>query len=265
MANTSSDHRSSIYQDLHHHQMSEEEEANHKSARLILTELFRYYSPKSALDIGCGFGTWLEVSQQLGVKDILGIEGSWLDRSLVCIPQQLICDIDLEQPFDLKRRFDLVICLEVAEHLSPAAAAGFVESMVRHGDLILFSAAIPFQGGHHHVNEQFLDYWSNLFQYFDYRPVDFLRPIFWQNPSILWWLRQNLIVFAKNKLLLDTNLFGGICNQPSPLSIVHPDVYLSRIRSATAEYNKLISLLSTGNSFELNRQPDGQFSIIRTS
>jgi 2-polyprenyl-3-methyl-5-hydroxy-6-metoxy-1,4-benzoquinol methylase len=145
----SDDSRHHIYHDLHHNQLIREESANAFSANLILSEVFRYYKPRSVVDIGCGIGTWLATALELGVTDVLGIEGDWLDRSLARIADELIVATDLEQPFDLGRRFDLAICLEVAEHLSPAAAPGFIDSLTRHADVILFSAAIPFQGGHH--------------------------------------------------------------------------------------------------------------------
>src|SRR5207249_654908 len=137
------DGREALYQDLHHGQLSAQEEANRFSADFILDRVFAHYRPASALDVGCGIGTWLAVAQGKGVSDILGIEGQWLDRNLARIPADRIVDLDLEQSFDLGRRFDLAIALEVAEHLSAQAAAGFVESLARHADVVLFSAAIP--------------------------------------------------------------------------------------------------------------------------
>ena len=54
-------------------------------------------------------GTWLAAAQSKGVSDILGIEGAWLDRNLARVPEHLIIDLDLEQPCDLGRRFDLAL------------------------------------------------------------------------------------------------------------------------------------------------------------
>jgi SAM-dependent methyltransferase len=262
------DTRSAVYQDLHHNQLQKQEEANRFSAELILAELFRHFQPKSLLDVGCGIGTWLAAAQRLGVADFRGIEGEWLDRKLAQVTEQAILNIDLEKPFDLGRRFDLVICLEVAEHLSPAAAAAFVESLARHSDVVLFSAAIPHQGGHHHVNEQFLDYWDRLFGQLGYRPVDFLRPLIWNDRAVLWWLRQNIVVFAREGLATGDGPFARLAERAGPLSIVHPDVYLSRLTSALAtleEHHKLMALLSSGNTFSVVRQPNGQITISRMS
>jgi len=260
------DQRQAIYNDLHRNQISQEEEANRRSAELVLAKLFQYYTPKSVLDVGCGIGTWLAVAQRMGVAEVQGIEGNWLDRRLVQVPESLIADVDLEQSFDLGRRFDLVICLEVAEHLSSQGASGFVESLVRHADVILFSAAIPFQGGHHHVNEQFLSYWQQLFEQGGYCPVDFLRVLFWDDPAVLWWLKQNLVVFAKQEHTVAPGPFAGFTQRNGPLSIVHPDVYFDRMKSAAAvadEHNKLISVLATGSTFSVIRQPNGQLTVSR--
>jgi len=257
------DGRDALYQDLHHGQLSAQEEANRVSADFLLDRLFAHYRPASVLDVGCGIGTWLDVARAKGVKDILGIEGQWLDRNLARVPAAQIVDLDLEQPFDLARRFDLVITLEVAEHLSARAAAGFVAALVRHADVVLFSAAIPFQGGHHHVNEQFLDYWQRLFQAHGYVAVDFLRPLIWDNPSILWWLRQNIVVLAKEALTKGNGPFAGV-GSGGPLSIVHPDIYADRMKMnqrIAEEHAKLVGLFSSGGMFAVTRHENGQITI----
>jgi hypothetical protein len=51
-------------------------------------------------------------------------------------------------------RFDLALCLEVAEHLPAAAGDSLVRRLASVGARILFSAAIPGQGGRNHVNEK---------------------------------------------------------------------------------------------------------------
>ena len=268
MQNDPLDDRAAVYQCLHHNELCEQEEANRHSAQVILSQVFRLFSPQSVLDVGCGLGTWLAVARQLGAADIRGIEGAWLDRRLVRVPERLIVTLDLEQAFDLGQRFDLVICLEVAEHLSSAAARQFIESLVRHADVILFSAAIPFQGGHHHVNEEFPDYWAELFHRLGYRPVDFIRPLIWADPSVLWWLRQNTLLFVRQELTTGDLPFANLAERSGPLSIVHPEIYLARMRSeqaVRAEYSRLLAILSSGNTFSVVRQANGQLAISRLS
>jgi SAM-dependent methyltransferase len=262
------DLRAAAYEDLHQRQLRAQDEANRHSAQVILSRLFQHYRPASVLDVGCGLGTWLAVAVELGVADVCGIEGTWLDRRLARVPEQFILAADLEAGFALGRRFDLVVCLEVAEHLSAAAAERFVAALVAHADVILFSAAIPYQGGHHHVNEQFADYWQKRFAAHDYQVVDWLRRGLWDDASILWWLRQNAMVYARRALCGPGGPFADLVDRAGPLSIVHPDVYLDRLQTALRsleEHNKLVALLNTGTLFSVTRQANGQLTIQRVS
>jgi hypothetical protein len=141
-----SDPRREVHADLQGRQLQAEEAKNARSAERVLEIVFRYYQPASVLDVGCGLGTWLKVAAAIGVRDIHGMDGPWLDLSRLQIDPRCVEMRDLEQGFDLGRRFDLVICLEVAEHLVPSAAEGFIAALTRHAPAVLFSAAIPYQG-----------------------------------------------------------------------------------------------------------------------
>lgn len=257
------DQRVDIYRDLHSHQLVDQEEANRISAHRILSGLFKLYRPKSILDVGCGIGTWLACARDLGVEDVFGIDGDWLDVKLAKVPAQMLETRDLEQSFNLGRRFELVICLEVAEHLSQDAAARFVESLTSHADVILFSAAIPFQGGHHHVNEQFPDYWRKIFGARGFSPIDCIRHSIWDDTEVMWWLRQNIMIFAKPEFAAGNGPFAG-CTNFGPLSVVHPDVYMARVGHAQrvlVEHDQLLELLGTGKPVVAERGPKGELRI----
>jgi len=266
MEHKQADERTEVYHDLHGRQLEAEEAHNRHSARVILGLLFETYMPQSVLDVGCGLGTWLSAAQELGVHDLMGVDGAWLNTALLRVPENLVRVLDLEKPFDLGRRFDLAVCLEVGEHLSQDAARGFTASLAKHADVLLFSAAIPFQGGHHHVNEQWPDYWSALFGKTGFVPLDFLRARIWTDNSVLWWLRQNTLLFVKESLLDHHKAFRTLRGQAPALSVVHPDVYLSRLRSAQAvieEHKNLIGLLSTAGTFNVTRDANGRITITR--
>ncbi len=94
----------------------------------------------------------------------------------------------------------MVISFEVAEHLPESAANTFVDTLVKHGDLIVFSAAIPGQTGQNHLNEQWQSYWADKFAMKGYKAYDIVRPVFWSNESVDVWYRQNMIVYAKHDL-----------------------------------------------------------------
>jgi SAM-dependent methyltransferase len=255
------DVRKDVYENLHGNQLKTEELANRFSANRILGILEEYLQPKSALDVGCGLGTWLSVMQERGIGDVQGIDGPWLK------PQEALCDpavlrvVDLETSFDLGRQYDLVVCLEVAEHLAQKAAEQFVECLVRHSSVILFSAAIPFQGGHHHVNEQFLSYWVTLFAKHEYQPLDIFRGQIWHDQQVLWWLRQNIVLFVHDSVIAGHEKLRRVAEQQSaPMSVVHPDVYVSRIQDLLAEleqHRKVDALLRHGGLFSTVVTPQG--------
>lgn len=254
------DPREPIYNDLHGEQLEQEEARNRVSARTILPLLFERYRPRSVLDVGCGLGTWLSVARELGVEEIAGLEGSWLDPQRSRVPASCITTADLEKPFNLRRRFDLAMTLEVAEHLSDKAADTFVESLTRHADVVLFSAAIPFQGGHHHVNERFPEYWRRLFALRGYAVFDFIRPEIWEQRDVLLWLRQNLLVFARPALAAPGGPFAGL-EAGGPLNVVHPDMYMGRVQQLQEEQQRFIDALSAGKTLTGERQPDGSLFV----
>src|SRR5215471_5102300 len=134
------DGRNIIYKNLHATQLNQEKVATAYSSRRVLEMLFKLYQPQSVLDVGCGLGIWLKTASELGVPDVRGVEGAWVDPTLLEVPAERVQIRDLEKGFDLNRKFDLVICLEVAEHLSPGAAESFVGSLVRHAPVVVFSA-----------------------------------------------------------------------------------------------------------------------------
>ena len=139
---------------------------------------------------------------------------------------------DVGREFDLNRRFDLVQSLEVAEHLPAACADTFVDNLARHGDVILFSAAVPGQGGEHHVNEQPYEYWRSKFAQRGYRVFDCVRARILRNAEIQPWYRYNVVLFARKDGI--DRLSQRILSSEIPASQPIPDVspLLWRVRNA---------------------------------
>jgi SAM-dependent methyltransferase len=167
-----------------------------RSAETIVPLVLELVAPGSVVDLGCGTGTWLAVFAKHGVGEILGVDGDWVPRERLDIPPERFVAAQLERPFRLERRFDLAVSLEVAEHLPEHAADGFVESLTRLAPVVLFSAAVPHQGGLHHVNEQWQDYWARRFADRGYDAVDAIRPRMWDAEGIPYWYVQNMLVYA---------------------------------------------------------------------
>lgn len=166
------------------------------SAKELIPLFLTYFNPKSVLDIGCGLGTWLSIFEQ-NKCEIFGIDGDYVKQKDLVIDQNRFLAYNLNTPFNLKKKFDLAISLEVAEHIYPKNAKIFIDSVCLHSDIVLFSAAVPGQEGTMHYNEQYNEYWIDLFSQNDYQCIDFLRHKIWNYNKISWWYRQNILIFIK--------------------------------------------------------------------
>lgn len=152
---------------------------------------------RSVLDVGCAQGVWLAAWRDAGIADYIGIDGDYVDPDRLKIDPARFQARDLAQPIDLGRYFDLVQSLEVAEHLPADRADTFVDSLVRHAPIVLFSAATPGQGGEHHVNEQPFEYWREKFRRRGYQPVDCIRPQIRGDRRIASWYRYNAFLYVR--------------------------------------------------------------------
>ncbi|MBS7544494.1 class I SAM-dependent methyltransferase [Ancylobacter oerskovii] len=208
------------------------------SADRILSLLRAVLPFETALDVGCGDGIWLQAAQRLGVGTILGVDGPWTDVARLRIPADAVRIVDLERPFDLGRTFDLAICLEVAEHVSHGGGEQLVRSLTRHSDLILFGAAIPFQGGFRHINEQWQSYWVGLFKARSFRHLDLIRPQVWNQDEVHFWYKQNALVYINERrpdLIALAEAYRERAGLAAfPTDMVYPDLYL-----ALASYERI--------------------------
>jgi SAM-dependent methyltransferase len=199
-----------------------------RSAEIMVPLTLQIVPARSVVDVGCGDGSWLAVFRRLGVDEILGVDGDYVDRNLLQIPRECFQAFDLTKPFGLGRTFELAVSLEVAEHLPADSAAVFVESLTGLAPLVLFSAAIPFQGGEHHINEQWPDKWVGLFKEHDYLPLDFIRRQVWQNDAVEWWYAQNTLLFVRKSFVESNPVLKAELEQTNlnQLAVVHPRQYL---------------------------------------
>ena len=198
-----------------------------ESAEAVLPSILQFVQPMSVVDVGCGAGTWLAAFRSYGIEDLRGVDGHYVQPDDLEIPPTQFTPHDLTKPLDLGRRFDLALCLEVAEHLPERNAAGLIEMLVSLAPVVLFSAAIPGQGGFEHLNEQWPSYWARRFATHDFVAVDCLRFRLWNDSRIAWWYRQNLLFFADRNWLAnsDTPLAAVERHGDEVLSAVHPELY----------------------------------------
>lgn len=174
---------------------------SYDSALKVLNIFRQYYLPQSVLDLGCGVGTWLKAWQNYGVKNILGMDANQMPDEVLCIPRAQLKIIDFENDdIVLTEHFDLAMSLECFEHISHQQENKAFTILTNAADLILFSAAIPFQVGTNHINSHKLSYWANKFKERGFKCYDIIRPECIKNAlNIGAWYTQNILVFAKNE------------------------------------------------------------------
>lgn len=203
-----------------------------ESAKEIVPVVMNLLSPKSVVDVGCGLGNFLSEFSKQGVKKVLGIDGDWVNLKDLLISEKDFIKYDLTKPLNMDKKFDLVVSLEVAEHLPKESAEEFVDTLTKLGNVILFSAAIPNQGGVNHLNEQWHIYWEDLFLKKGYIGIDFLRKTIWNNKKISWWYRQNIVLFVKKESLKKNKSFEKKLKSfirkvdYQILPLIHPENYL---------------------------------------
>ncbi len=186
----------------------------------IVTAALEEAQPERTLiDVGCGEGWWGAEFAAAG----FAAEGIDANQQHTAIT---VRDHDLERPLPADTdRYGVALCLEVAEHLTPGRAPSFIAELCALSDIVVFSAAIPGQGGTGHLNEQWPTYWVDLFTDHGFACSGALRWQIWTDDRVENWYRQNLIVATLHPDRLPA-LFD------SPLApvwpVVHPVLYDAR-------------------------------------
>lgn len=176
-----------------------QKEGSLTSAACIVKFIVNLFPVKSVVDFGCGIGTWLKICEEEGVEDILGFDANSLSDDSLLIPRDKIITLDFEEKLPTcRKKFDLAICLECLEHISEEKALKVAQIYSTYSDLLLFSAAVPFQDGENHINCQRLSYWTKFFRLQGFSCFDIIRPTLIQGGplsspgicKIYWFLRK---------------------------------------------------------------------------
>jgi SAM-dependent methyltransferase len=195
-----------------------------EGAAIALSRILGIDVPTSLLDVGCGTGTWLRAAVDLGVKEVFGVDGVLVAQERLHVEQDRIKHLDLSMPFDLGRRFDVALCLEVAEHLPEVSSEGLISSIVAHSDSVLFSAACPGQPGQHHVNCQWPAYWQSLFNKRGFVCDDSIRWKIWNDSRVEVWYRQNIFSAHRDR--------ANAGREPQLKAVIHPELFHDMARES---------------------------------
>ena len=170
---------------------------SYTSASKVVPLIAARLQPSSVIDFGCGVGPWLQAWADAGVKDLCGLDGRHVTSEQFLLPfATCFTPVDLTQPVRMNRRFSFAQCLEVAEHLPETCADDLVDSITAAAPIVVFGAAVPGQGGKHHINEQPLEYWRRRFAARNYDCFDWIRPQIRDVPGIEPWYRFNPLLYV---------------------------------------------------------------------
>jgi len=176
------------------------------------------------IDFGCGIGQWFK-------NDYLGIDYN-VRQSNLLIPKDRYIDFNMENieqlelPFD--KKVDLVLCLEVAEHISEEKSDALVKKLTEYGRSVLFSAAIPGQSGVGHINEQWQDYWAYKFMQNGYAlHTNLLKHEIEKIKEIPIWYRNNMMLFVPDNSLPFA--------PERPYKYISPELYINLLNHWTAK------------------------------
>lgn len=138
------------------------------------------------IDVGCGPGIYVKALREAG-HDVIGIDP---DKK---------CPEIIRSMFDEDGKYDLALCLEVAEHIDESLSDDIVRKLTDIAPVIIFSAAVPGQGGHGHINCQPKEYWEHKFGKLNFvvdkdKTENFIN--FMRKGYHMGWLTNNVQIFC---------------------------------------------------------------------
>jgi hypothetical protein len=149
---------------------------------------------KSLVDFGCGMGDY--------TKSFLSIEGIKCDAfdgnpNTPILTNGIASVLDLSKDFDLEKKYDCVLTLEVGEHLPEEYESIFLNNICKHTNkFVVLSWAIEGQGGDGHVNCKNNDYIIQQMKLRNFN-YDLEKSNFLRNNARVSWFKNTVMVFEK--------------------------------------------------------------------
>ena len=179
-------------------------------APIVCNAIAAVIYPETIIDIGCAVGDLIVGFTKIGV-DAWGLEGAGMAFQYLMCPKERVVQHDLRDrclslPIEFPKKFDAVVCFEVAEHIEPEYADTFVwnlQSLAR--KWIIMSAAPPGQGGDYHVNCQKSEYWDEKIRQYgfkmDWASWDMIRKLWipFRDKKGIKAYYNNLLIFQRSE------------------------------------------------------------------
>jgi SAM-dependent methyltransferase len=172
---------------------SEVDPEQYTSARAVIPRVLGLTGARSIVDVGCGSGAWIRACRDLGVPEVVGVDGPHVPPIQRRVATEFV-ERDLAEPLDLARRFNLVMCVDVAEDLPPERAEGLIADITALAPVVLFAAAVPGQDATPHASEWWPEGWAALFEAEGWTCRDAIRPWIRTNDQVGWRYRQTLFL-----------------------------------------------------------------------
>jgi hypothetical protein len=159
------------------------------------------WNVKSMVDIGCGRACVIKDASDIHQLDVLGIDGD---------PGTLHGEYNFERPdvpfllhdyatgpAPIDREFDLCWSVEFLEHVDEKYMDNWMTD-VKRCKYVVCTHAEPGDGGRHHVNEQYMEYWENKFEEYGFTfDVDLTNELREASTMNKKFMRQNGLVFIR--------------------------------------------------------------------
>jgi 2-polyprenyl-3-methyl-5-hydroxy-6-metoxy-1,4-benzoquinol methylase len=169
-----------------------------KSSQQFAEIIVSFFDFQNIFDIGCGCALYIEEFHRLG-KEVLGCDGS-LEAVKLASEDFTVFQYDVTKPLWLNRTFDLILCIEVAEHIHRKSSLQLIDNCTNSGNRVIFTAAPPGQGGVGHINERPREFWIKLFErngfFYEKKLSAEVRKMMKQH-NVVEWITNNLMSFQK--------------------------------------------------------------------